>query len=79
MGYSKNEHDVRVDIWKPSGKWYTTLQLVWDPQKYYYEDELIHETFRRCMAEQYPGKFLGMTATCLEPYHKHSHPIMIKL
>jgi len=82
MGYCNDEDMVRVDLWKPSGKWYGSLALKWDRYmtnqkgEYGVETELIHETFRRCLKDQHPG-YEGMRATCLEPYHEHSHPISI--
>lgn len=82
MHYSNSPEMVRVDIWKPSGKWYETVALKWDRYKTHLVGrpvELIHDTFRRCMKEQYPGSWLGMRATCLEPYHEHSHPVSIVL
>lgn len=82
MGYSDDKSMVRVDIWKQSGKWYETIALKWDRYSFEQNDgsrELIHDIFRRCMQEQYPNYYIGMKATCLEPYHEHSHPIMIDL
>ena len=88
MNYSNEPSMVRVDFWKPSGKWYCTEEIKWDRYnakasiemtvlgiKY---SELIHETFKRCLCEQLEGRLEGMTATCLEPYHEHAHPLMVK-
>lgn len=78
MGFTVNENMVRVDFWKPSGKWYDTVELEWDnygSREYKIGDELIHDTFRRCLKEQFSGHYKGMLATCLEPYHINSHPI----
>ena len=83
MHYSSRPDSVRVDIWKNDGlKWYDTIELHWD--RYASTDstnfvETIHATFMRCMREQYPNKYRGMRATCLEPYHEHSHPICIEV
>ena len=78
MHYSdNNSNDVRVDVWKTNGKWYTTIVLKWDV----YDGgsaELIHQIFRRCMREQHHW-YSGWWATCLEPYHAHGHPLMIKM
>ena len=79
MNYCAEESMVRVDIWKPSGKWYTTVALKWDnygSEDFKKGDELIHTTFRRCLEEQFSGH-KGMRATCLQPYHINSHPISI--
>jgi len=75
--FSQNPEMVRVDFWKESGKWYDTVELKWDRYKSENdgEIELIHETFNRCLKEQYAGHYRGMRATCLEPYHENAHPI----
>lgn len=81
MGYSDDPKMVRVDFFKESGKWYDTVALRWD--RYSSKDdqgkviELIHDTFRRCLREQFPNIYLGMRAVCLKPYHEHSHPITV--
>lgn len=81
FGFCLNPSMVRVDIFKESGKFYDTIELNWD--RYYTERndgvELIDDTFKRCMKEQYPNRFTGLFAVCLEPYHEHSYPLMIKL
>jgi hypothetical protein len=81
MGFTANENMVRVDFFKPSGKWYTTEEMNWD--KYISGSNIdgnyehIIDTFKRCVAEQFQGYFNGMRAVCLEPYHEYSHPLMI--
>jgi len=72
---------VRVDFWKPSGKWYDTEAIKWD--RYRSTDkkgttELIHDTFKRCLRQQLGDRLSSMVATCLEPYHENSHPLMVK-
>lgn len=74
--FSESPNHVRVDIWKPSGKWYDAIMLVW-PESEWGRDRRMHATFRREIDRQQPGRFRGMIATCLEPYHELSHPIMI--
>lgn len=77
MGYTDDPTMVRVDIFKNSGKWYTTLAIEW---LYYSSDnQLIHDIFRESLKKHLGNKFSGMTAVCLEPYHEYSHPLMIKL
>lgn len=80
MNYSDNPAMVRVDFWKPSGKWYCTEAIKWDRYITTIDNstETIHETFKRCLREQLGDRLSDMTATCLEPYHEHSHPLMIK-
>lgn len=79
MGFATEDHMVRVDLWKDSGKWYDTVALKWDRYETKKDNavELIHETFRRCFKEQFFNHYMGMRATCLEPYHEHSHPLSI--
>jgi hypothetical protein len=71
--FSDSEQDCRVDLWKPSGKWYTTKVLRW--QIY---DGDIHEALKLLMEKQYPT-LKGFSVTCLHPYHKDSHPVMINV
>jgi len=81
MNYSLNPNQVRVEIFKKSNKWYTTVELNWDrySSKTELGTELIHETFIRCMKEQYADSYTDMIAICFDPYHEHSHPLMINL
>ena len=82
MGFTTKQGMVRVDFFKPSGKWYTTEEMHWD--RYYSygnnEDsvfESTHDTFKRCLREQIGDQYKGMIAICLEPYHEHSYPLMV--
>ncbi len=87
MNYTDDPSSVRVDLFKPSGKWYTTIVLKWD--RYFpiqtkegggTDIELIHDTFRRLM-EPHTKTFNreGWIAVCIEPYHEHAHPLLIIL
>lgn len=71
--YSEREDSVRVDFFKPSGKWYTSVAIEWEG----YSDCDIIEAFRSSLEVSIGDAYRGMTAVCLEPYHEHSHPIMI--
>lgn len=73
MHYCSDPSMVRVDIWKASGKWYSTEQMKWLD----YDGQLIHDEFRRSFRAAFPGRYIGMTLTCLEPYHEHGFPLMI--
>lgn len=81
MGYSISSEQVRIDLWKSSGKWHDTIALRWD--RYFItiagKSEDLHETFARCMKEQHPDKYIGMRATCLEPYSEIALPISIEI
>jgi len=81
MHYSDNPAMVRVDFFKDSGKWYTTEEMKWDRYRTNEKDgsyEDIVETFKRCLREQFKGHYQGMIAICLEPYHEHAHPLMVR-
>jgi hypothetical protein len=81
MGYSSDEQMVRVDFFKPSGKWVATEAMRWHS----YRGD-IHTAFEESLRAEFPwndgsGKirYGGLTAVCLAPYHEHSHPIMMKV
>jgi len=80
--YSMHEEHVRVDFWKPSGEWYTTEELVWKGGEDISWDKnkglFLHDQFKLLLQQQIP-RFVGMRATCLEPYHELSHPISIMM
>jgi len=71
--YSDDEKVCRVDFFKPSGKWYTTEAIVFDGD---WHEELFSK-FRRVLTQQLGNTYSGMTAVCLEPYSRYSHPIMV--
>lgn len=80
MGYSDNPASVRVDFFKESGKWYCTEAVEWCG----YDAALIHDAFRdslRIHLTQEDGRIRleEMTAVCLEPYHEHAHPLMMRV
>ena len=82
-GYSDDPRMVRVDIWKASGKWYSTVAMKWVRYHNYKPHDskenfmTMKEVFLTSFLLAFPGSFKGMTATCLEPYHSHSYPVMI--
>lgn len=78
MGYSDDEAMVRVDFFKPSGKWYTTEAVKWLG---WGRDILIHDAFKNSLKIHFkdnPERLSDMDAICLEPYHELSHPIQLK-
>jgi 3-hydroxy-3-methylglutaryl CoA synthase len=80
MGYSINPADVRVDFFKPLGKWYTTEQVRWTGE-YYAKKQLLRESFAQSLRDHFkdtPNKFSDLDAVCLHPYHEYAHPIQIK-
>ncbi len=82
MGYCDDPRMVRVDFFKESGKWYTTEAIQIDNRDY--KGTLIHDALKNALDKMYIPeqnrlRLSGMTAVCLEMYHEHSHPIMIRL
>lgn len=78
MGYSDDDSIIRVDFFKPSGKWYTTEAVKWTGE---YSSGLIHEEFAKSLRDHFKDnrkRLSDMDAICLKPYHQHSHPIQIK-
>lgn len=91
MGFTTEGRMVRVDFFKPSGKWYTTEAVRWTGD---YDKGLIHQEFAKSLfdhlkeRETQPGlqheshrvfslRLMEMTAVCLEPYHQYAHPLML--
>ena len=72
--YSEDESQVRVDFFKPSGKWYCTEAVKWTGGY----TGCIHEAFRKSLEDHHAGRLTQFDAICLEPYHEHSHPIQLK-
>lgn len=87
--YSDNPASVRVDFFKPSGKWYCTEAIIWTGA---YRDSQLHAEFARSLGDhlqkgspphllRVPSPRFGelrlsdMLAVCLHPYHERSHPI----
>lgn len=76
MGYTSDDSKVRGDVFKESGKWYETIQL---NMKGLYDEALTQDAVRAAFNRDYEGMFKGMTLVVLEPYHKHAHPVSMKL
>lgn len=74
MGYINDDSIVRVDFFKPSGKWYTTESIKWTGD---YDGE-IFEAFAKSLRDALGTRLDDMDAICLEPYHKYTQPIQIK-
>lgn len=69
--YSANEGSVRVSLFKPSGKWYTDFAI---DMSDYYNEPLIHDAVLKAYGKPVSQ---GWMLICLDPYHIHSHPVMI--
>ena len=75
--YSDNASMVRVDFFKPGGKWYMTEA---HDMEDYYDVVPIHEALKQVLShsrEGHPDFWKQFTVVCLEPYHIYAHPIMI--
>jgi hypothetical protein len=77
MGYSDDPAMVRVDFFKPSGKWYETEAVKWTGE-WKGSVQPIHEAFAQSLHEHLGDRLSDMDAVCLNPYHEHKHPIQIK-
>lgn len=83
MGYSEDEDMVRVDVYKPSGKWSQTMAIRWKTWTGDIRDggKLIHDAFREALNYDKHGKMLFeqdyYIFSCVSPYHEHEHPILL--
>lgn len=83
MGYSDDSSMVRVDFFKPSGKWYCTEAVKWTGEWIGANDKKqdIFEAFKQSLRDHFkdnPNRLSDMDAICLEPYHEWEHPIQLK-
>ena len=74
MNYAEDPFMCRVDFFRASGKWYTTEAI--DMIKVWGESDMI-DAVHKAIVFHTNGRLNGMTAVCLEPYHEHSHPVMV--
>lgn len=75
MGYAVSDSVVRADRFKPSGKWYDSIALEMGSQ---FEISSIHDAINAALERQGVTLGKGWSLVVLEPYHKHSHPIMLR-
>ena len=78
--YSNEPRRVRVDFFKPSGKWYATISMWWvfEVGTTWESPALIHNEFRLSLrASAAANGYSGMSAVCLDPYHPNACPIMM--
>jgi hypothetical protein len=76
MHYSVNPEDFRVDIFKRTGKWYTTIKIKMEK---YNKETLIHDSFKEALYKSIGEGYKGMIAVCIEPCHECAHPLMITI
>lgn len=75
--YSENPGMVRVDYWKPSGKWYMTEAI--DMSDYWGLPDLfkaIELSLDESRPTREPGWWRQFTVTVSEPYHEKAYPVM---
>ena len=73
--FSNDEADCRVDIFKPNGKWYTTTTI---NMSHNYNSPDLKQSIKDLLLLQKWDTDNGWIFVCLEPYHQHAHPIMLK-
>lgn len=80
MGYSSDPSMVRVDFFKPSGKWYVAEVIRWTGP---YDEGMMEDAFiislRNHLYKDGKLRLSGMLAVCLRPYHKLEYPVMINV
>ncbi len=92
--YSNNPGSTRIDLFRDTGKWYATGSInldalynedVFDAVKQAcqsaWEDQVLPGVrLSAWPLSTSPTEWLasGGTIVCLDPYNKHSHPIMLK-
>ncbi len=74
MNYAFEPYMVRVDVFKPSGKWYDTVAI---NMNNYYNEPFTLEAVKCAMQKQYPAYLEDSICICLDPYHTNAHPVMI--
>jgi hypothetical protein len=82
--YSDKDNSVRVDFFKPNGKWYATEAVEMPDTEETFAgllpDVLIAALVAHLTAEQEGRiRYAGMWAVCLDPYNRFSHPQMVKV
>jgi hypothetical protein len=76
--YSNNPGMVRVDFYKPGGKWYMTEAV---DMSTHYMDQSIIQAVRESICESHErgeawlDQFVALVA---EPYHQNAYPIMLQ-
>lgn len=76
--YSRDPENCRIDIFRESGKHYTTIQI--RINGFDYNHSSTKEAVRKNLYEELgDNQYAGFLAVCLEPYHKNSHPVMFEI
>ena len=75
--YCDDPASVRVDFFKPSGKWYMTEAVPW--KEPYNGGGQLQDHFRAALKKALQGRGNGLLAVCLEPYHENAYPVMVTI
>lgn len=74
--YSDNSGSVKVDFYKPSGKWYMTE--AWDMSQYYTTDITSIDAVLKMFEDKGKSEMLNRFIVVVdEPYHQHEVPVML--
>jgi hypothetical protein len=77
--FSENPGMVRVDYFKPSGKWYMTEAI--DMSEFWDHGIIPNEAVKKALdasrPKREPGWWRQFTVVVTEPYHKSAYPVMI--
>jgi len=74
MGFTLDDSYIRVEMFKPSGKWYETIA----PQMEYAGGHIV-DRFRKAVEKELDGRLRGYWAVCFDPYDLNPYPLMIKI
>ncbi len=77
MNFSVQPNMVRVDFFKDSGKWYDTCEMEWIGYEGPIQQAFI-TSLRKAFIHKGAPCYQGMTAVCLQPYHEHGYPLMLR-
>ena len=81
--YSENPGMVRVDYFRPSGKWYMTEAVDMSDD---WDEPFIHDAVALALGRHWVKSHGGVerrdrwqqfTVVVLEPYHRNAYPIML--
>ena len=77
--YSDDPTMVRVDFFRPSGKWYTTEAVKWVGG--WSKNVCIWGAYKKALIAHFKDipRLDDMVAVCLEPYHEYGFPLMMKV
>ena len=86
--YSTSPSRCRVDFFKPSGKWYEAESIQFPTNSALYDGQIpsafgwaLYHGLRESSVENPTSRIrmLGMITVCLDPYHAHAYPQMMKV